>query len=120
MTTFKEPFPILYVEDVERAVEFYCSTFGFTASFRWPPEGALEYAFLRLEPLGIGIARKQEHNLGRDFELCIYTDDTDAAAERLRAAGAEEIEPPTDMPWRERLTYFRDADGHLLHVTQPL
>ncbi|MDP8910784.1 MAG: VOC family protein [Actinomycetota bacterium] len=122
VTTFREPFPILYVNDVARAADFYASTFGFDVAYRWPAEGALEFAFLRLEPLGIGIAARHgaAHNRGSDFELCIYTDDVDAAAERLRAAGAEEVTAPADQPWGERLTYFRDADGHLLHVTAPL
>ena len=122
MTRFREAFPILYVDDVERSAAFYTSTFGFEVRYRWPAEGALEFAFLRLEPLGIGIASRHgaAHNRGRDFELCIYTDDADDAAERLRAAGAEEVTAPADQPWGERLTYFRDADGHLLHVTARL
>ena len=122
MTGFREAFPILYVEDAARAAEFYASTFGFEVAYRWPAEGALEFAFLRLEPLGIGVASRRgaAHNRGRDFELCIYTDDADAAAEQLRAAGAEEVTAPTDQPWGERLAYFRDGDGHLLHVTARL
>ena len=102
-----------------RAADFYCATFGFELAYRWPPEGhELEYAFLRLPPLGIGIAR--EPIADEPFQLCIYTDDVDAAAEALRAAGAEEVEPPTDQPWGERLTFFRDPDGNLLHVAMPL
>jgi lactoylglutathione lyase len=120
VTAFKEAFPILYSDDVGRAADFYRSTFGFEQSFRWPAEGdELEFVFLRLPPLGIGIAKRQPIG-DEDFQLCIYTDDLDAAAERLRAAGAEEVQPPQDMPWGERLTYFHDLDGNLLHVTMPL
>lgn len=122
MTRFREAFPILYVEDVERAVEFYVRALGFEDGFRWPPEGEGErtFAFLRLEPLGVGLAARSPENAGRDLELCVYADDADAAAERLRAAGAEEVLPPTDQPWGERMTYFRDRDGHLLHVAAKL
>jgi lactoylglutathione lyase len=119
VTRFREPFPIVYVEDVESAVDFYVSSFGFEVGFRWPAEGALSFAFLKLEPLGIGIGSRHEHSVG-DFELCIYTDDVDAAAARLGAAGADEVMAPRDEPWGERRAYFHGPDGTLLHVVAPL
>ncbi len=83
---FRTPFPIVYARDVERSVAFYCAAFGFEVTFRWPAEGELDYAFLRLGEHAIGIGRsgKPLHGLteppgGPRFELCIYTDDTDAA-----------------------------------------
>jgi lactoylglutathione lyase len=128
--TFREAFPIIYAADVERTVSFYCELLGFELAFRWPADTQqpLEFAFLRLEPLGIGIGRADTETLhGRvptpgaaSFELCVYTDDTDAAAERLRAAGARELRPPEDMPWGERLCYFADPDGNTLHITAKL
>jgi lactoylglutathione lyase len=124
---FRSPFPILYASDVDRSVRFYCDAFGFEVSFRWPPEGRLDYAFLRLEPLGIGITSRDaaEQVQGRPlsgkarprFELCLYTDDTDLAAERLRSQGVEEVAPPADKPWGERLAYFEDPDGNPIHIT---
>jgi lactoylglutathione lyase len=121
VTAFREAFPIVYVEDVPRSVEFYVSTLGFEVGFRWPAEGDPTFAFLRLPPLGIAVSRRvADQNPGRDFELCVYTDDVDDAAARLRRAGAEEVMPPQDEPWGERRTYFRDRDGTLLHVCAPL
>ena len=120
---FREPFPIIYVEDVDRAVHFYEEGFGFDAKYRWPDDGPLRFAFLRLEPLGIGIASRGDPlhgKAGRDFELCIYTDDTDAAAERLTAMGAKQLLQPTDQPWGERLAYFEDPDGNPIHLTAKL
>jgi lactoylglutathione lyase len=124
MPAFREAFPILYVADVGAASERYVSTLGFEEAYRFPAEGDPEFVFLRLEPLGIALARRAgyavEFNAGRDFELCIYTDDTDAAAAELRACGFDEVRPPTDEPWGERMAYFRDPDGHLVHVTARL
>lgn len=117
VTGFREPFPILYVEDVDRAVDFYCSVFGFEIGFRWPDEGPLSFAFLRLEPLGIGIGRRHEYSTG-SFELCIYAEDIHAAAEQLRAAGAKELMAAREETWGERRAYFRDLDGHLIHIAQ--
>jgi predicted enzyme related to lactoylglutathione lyase len=35
VTVFREAFPIVYVDDVERAIEFYGSAFGFERTFPW-------------------------------------------------------------------------------------
>lgn len=114
MTRFREAFPIISVADVDRAVAFYSTTFGFEPTFTFE-DGRTAFAFLQLEPLGIGIAARAA-NADADFALWIYTDDVDSAAERLRAAGAEEVLAPTDRPWGERMCSFRDTDGHLIHI----
>jgi catechol 2,3-dioxygenase-like lactoylglutathione lyase family enzyme len=127
VTDFREPFPIVYAADVERSVRFYVDGFGFEQTFRWPPSGGpLEYAFLRLGEHGIGIGRGSavgpdagrapERGSPARFELCIYADDVDRAAERLRALGARELAAPEDMPWNERIAYFEDPDGNPIHV----
>jgi lactoylglutathione lyase len=120
VTSFREAFPILYVEDVDAATRFYATHLGFEPVYRFPPDGTAEFAFLRLEPLGIAVSKRRAEHEGREFELCIYTDDVDAAAESLRAGGAEEVQPPADQEWGERIAYLRDPDGHFLHVTQKL
>jgi lactoylglutathione lyase len=118
--SFREPFPILYVDDVGRSIRFYTESLGFEVSYRWPQDGETVFAFLRLDPLGIAVSRRAPEHKGRDFELCLYTDDADRAAGQLRSAGAEEVQAPQDEPWGERRTYFRDPDGHLVHVAQTL
>ena len=122
---FREPFPILHVADVERSVRFYVDCFGFEVGFRWPEEGALEFAFLRLGETGIGIAGRAAPDLpdwpsGREtgaFQLCIYAEDADAAAERLVSLGARQLTAARTQPWGERLAFFDDPDGNLIHVT---
>ena len=129
-TTFREAFPILYAEDVERSIRFYCDLLGFEVVYRWPAEGDVEFAFLRLDPLGIGIAAHSAPGelLGRSpvrgspprFELCIYADDVDRAASELSAGGARLLVPPADQPWGERLLYVEDPDGNPIQVTMRL
>ena len=116
MTTFREAFPIVYVDDVERAIEFYGSAFGFEPTFHWDDDGKKTFACLRLEPLGIAVAARPADDPTGQFALWLYTDDVDGAAERLRAHGAEEVLPPTDQPWGERMCSFRDRDGHVIHL----
>ena len=125
---FREPFPILHVADVERSVRFYVECFGFELSFRFPDDGELEFAFLKLGETGIGIGSTAAPDLpdwpdGREtgsFQLCIYAEDTDAAAERLRALGVRQVTAPRAMPWGEKLAFFEDPDGNLIHVTAML
>jgi len=125
---FREPFPILHVRDVERSVALYTEAFGFELGFRFPDEGAIEFAFLELGETGIGIGRAVPPALpdwpaGRDlgaFQLCIYAEDTDAAAERLRSFGLTQITEARAMPWGEKLAFFEDPDGNLIHVTAVL
>jgi lactoylglutathione lyase len=128
---FREPFPILYVEDVERSAAFYRDCFGFEIGYRpGDGEGLLQYAFLRLPPLGIGLATAAagERGHGRQaspsgparLELCIYCDDTDPAAQRLRAAGAPELRAPQDESGGERRAYFADPAGNSIQITAPI
>ena len=118
MTAFREAFPILHVDDVARTSAFYCETFGFEESFRHEREdGEVDFVFLRLEPLGIGVGRRDKGD--EAFALWIYAEEAagvDEAAARLRAAGADERLPPTDKEWGERLCTFVDRDGTVLHV----
>jgi catechol 2,3-dioxygenase-like lactoylglutathione lyase family enzyme len=122
---FREPFPILHVRDPERSARFYSENFGFEQTFRWPQEGPLEFAFLQLGEMGIGVASKAVPVLpdwpdGREtgsFQLCIYTDDTDAAAEELVRRGVKQLTAPREMEWGEKLAFFEDPDGNLIHVT---
>ena len=83
---------------------------------------------MKLGETGIGIGRAvppplpdwpADRDLG-SFQLCIYTDDARVAAERLRSLGLTQVTAPRDMPWGERLTFFEDPDGNLIHVTSVL
>jgi catechol 2,3-dioxygenase-like lactoylglutathione lyase family enzyme len=46
------------------------------------------------------------------------TDDCDATFERLRAAGAEVLQEPMDMPYGVRDCAFRDPAGNMLRFSQ--
>jgi PhnB protein len=119
VNAFREPFPILLVDDVDAASRFYRSVFGFEETYRNEDEGGVEFAFLALEASGIGLGRRTKGE-ERDFALWLYADDVDAAAARLREEGATELLPPTDQLWGERMCSFVDPNGHLVHVGMKL
>ena len=50
MTRFREPFPILPVDDIDRAIEFYCSTFGFEQAYAFEGKARPRLGFGRPAP----------------------------------------------------------------------
>jgi len=48
-----------------------------------------------------------------------HSDDLDATFQRLRAAGAEIVEEPTEQPWGTRDFAVRDPSGNLVRIDQP-
>src|SRR5687767_9955441 len=112
MATFRNAHPIVYVEDLAASLHFYRTLLGFTETFRFPPDGG-EPVFVALElPDGGAVSlaavtdgQPGSHGLtvhprtGRQFELCVYTDDVDTAVGTLRAAGVPVLVEPADEPW---------------------
>jgi catechol 2,3-dioxygenase-like lactoylglutathione lyase family enzyme len=54
------------------------------------------------------------------FELCVYTDDVDAAVEELRSHGVLVLAEPATQPWNERMAYVADPDDHPVMICQKL
>jgi catechol 2,3-dioxygenase-like lactoylglutathione lyase family enzyme len=48
-----------------------------------------------------------------------HSDDLDASFEKVRSAGAEIVQEPTDQPWGTRDFAVRDPSGNLLRIDQP-
>lgn len=51
--------------------------------------------------------------------VIFQTEDCDATFERIRSAGAEVLQEPTDQPYGVRDCAFRDPSGNMLRFTQP-
>jgi lactoylglutathione lyase len=128
MASFRPPFfPILYSDDLPRAIAFYRDLLGFSETFRFPDEGEPEFVALELGNAQVAIGRATDPLHGKPlrpvsghrFELCVYTDDVDAAVARLREAGVAVLVEPADQPWQERLAYVEDPDGTPVMITAP-
>jgi lactoylglutathione lyase len=128
---FKSTFPILYTENLPRAVAFYRDLLGFAETYRFPAEGEPEFVGLELDEGSIALScisasteplhgRPLRPVAGHRFELCVYSDDVDAAVAQLRAADVPVLMEPADQPWGERLAYVQDPDGNPVHITAPL
>jgi catechol 2,3-dioxygenase-like lactoylglutathione lyase family enzyme len=124
---FRSPLINIYSRDLAKAQSFYASL-GFKETFRTPPTGNPIHVELQLDGFKLGIATiesaQQGHGLatggeGRWIEVVLWTDDTDAAIERLTAAGAPVLSPAHDfLDGRLRAGWVADPDGNPIQIVQ--
>jgi lactoylglutathione lyase len=120
-------FPMLSVQDLRAALQFYGELLGGTEAYRFPEAGEPVFVSLKLgaSEIGVGVlgdtpvhGQPQRPASGHRIELCVYVDDVDAMVERVRAAGVRVILEPVDQPWGERIAYVADPDGNLVMLTR--
>lgn len=126
MPTYSSPQVNLYATDVRRTVAFY-EVLGFVEIFRTPAEGAPIHVEMVLDGFKVGIAdagsARRDHGLdvvpgGRGGEVCVWTDDTDAAYAELLGRGATSMSAPHDWLGRLRVAWVADPDGHPVELVQ--
>ena len=118
---FTETFPILSTPDLRRALAFYRDLLGAEVTYQFPAEGDVGYVALDLGASHLGIRLDPEAGTdggGQRISLWVYSDDCDAAVDRLRAAGVRITAEPTDQPWGERIARVLDPDGNELVIGQ--
>lgn len=121
----------LYVDDQDKALDFYTGQLGFTKmadipmgpSYRWltvvSPEGVAGVE-LALEGLHFDGARAYQQALYAAGipATAFVTDDIEAEVTRLRERGVTVRGEPVDMGPIQAVT-FEDGCGNLLHLVQP-
>ena len=123
---FRDPQVNLYVRDVEVAARFYVEQIGFEETFRTPEAGTPEHVELRLGGLILGLASNASASATHGLttgggnpraEVCVWTDDVDAAHARLVAAGAPSLSAPHDfLGGRLRAAWLADPDGNPVEI----
>jgi len=122
---------ILYVADVERAVVFYETAFGFQRKFITPEKDyaelitgdtTLSFAShgLANSNLRDGFMESNRLNPAFGIELGFVTDNVEETYAKALEAGAMEAEPPKQKPWGQTVAYVRDLDGFLLEICSPM
>ena len=118
---------VLVVEDLDRALAFYCEALGLRLGHRRGP-----FAQLVTGPTRIGLYTREAMatTLGSPlrppdpaapaFELGFKVADVDAACAELVEAGVAQVTPPTTRAWGQRTAYVRDPDGNLVELVQDL
>lgn len=120
-------YTILYVEDVQKSIEFYENTFGFSRKFITPEN---DYGELNTGETTISFASKKlaAQNLKDGFiesnledkpfaiELGFITDNVGELVQKATSFGAVLIKEPTQKPWGQIVAYVRDLDGFLIEI----
>lgn len=124
MSRYFKTFPIVFTADLPRALTFYRDLLGLEVTSRIPEKGEPEFVSLD----GLSLAATREGQLGPHgwpmtpqpggFELCVYTDDVDAAVDELRSHGVLVLTEPTGQPSQERTAYVADPDDHPVMIRE--
>ena len=114
-------YTILIVDNLDRAIEFYEKTVGFSLQHR---SGAYAQFATGATRFALYERAAMADTLGVEappaFEIGCKVGDVDAAFAELVAAGATPAVEPSDRPWGQRTAYVRDPDGNYVELAQDL
>ena len=107
---------MVYVKDVQRALDFYHQLLGFKQVDEFRYEGRPVYARL-CAPGGEGTIALHQAGPGASLasegvRLYFEIRDLDAFCRKLQASGFYITQLPQMMPWGWRHAYLNDPDGH--------
>jgi lactoylglutathione lyase len=128
MVRFRAPdYVVLVVQDLDRALHFYCDLLGLPlghrpGSFAQLATGVTSVALYERAAMATTLGRALESPSpdAPGFELGFKVESCDASYDELVSGGATPAVPPTDRPWGQRTAYVRDPDGHLVELAQGL
>ncbi|MFF2089861.1 VOC family protein [Paenibacillus sp. NPDC058174] len=115
----------IITDDVDRLVEFYEKVIGVTAERPAPVFAELVMPSCNLaighsqtaQLFGAGsVVAANNHTVIIEFRV----DDIEAEYTRLKPFVESWVQEPTTMPWGNRSVLFRDPDGNLVNLFQPV
>lgn len=115
----------LTTKDVQASLAWYVDVLGFTVDERYGPEGQLRAVSLKAGNVRILLnqdngAKGWDRLKGQGISLQITTtQDIDAIAARIKAAGGTLESEPVDTPWGSRVFRLQDPDGFKLVIASP-
>jgi catechol 2,3-dioxygenase-like lactoylglutathione lyase family enzyme len=118
---------ILFGEDLARSRAFYRDMLGLEVEFEDDESVGFKIKGLAFIVLQVDRARVQLQGLptatpraGATAFLTTFTHDVDAQHADLAERGIDFFQNPTDQPWGVRTAYFKDPDGHVWEIAQPI
>ena len=119
---------VLFVANVDRAKAFYRDTLGLQMNFEDEDSAFFELEGSSLLLLSIAGAQDLlsseavagQPPAGASSQLVAFVEDVDAVYTDLAAQGVEFVREPIDREWGLRTAHFKDPDGHLWEISQPL
>ena len=118
---------ILFVEDLQRSKAFYHEMLGLDVEFEDDESVSFKVEGLAFIVLQVDRARVQLQGeptatprAGATAFLTTFSDDVDALHARLVERRIHFFQTPTDQPWGMRTADFKDPDGHVWEIAQPI
>ncbi|MEK3900120.1 MULTISPECIES: VOC family protein [unclassified Paenibacillus] len=115
----------IITDDIDRLVDFYQQVTGVTAQRPAPvfaefvmPACTLAIGHSKTAQLfgADSVAAASNRTVIMEFRV----DDVDAEYARLKPLVGDWVQEPTTMPWGNRSLLFRDPDGNLVNLFQPV
>jgi len=116
---------VVEAEDYEEAVTFYRDVLGLPEQEAYESDGDARVMILDAGRATLELANRAQHRMiddvevGRDvagkYRVAFEVRDTEERTERLVAAGAELVAPPTETPWQSINSRLDAPAG--LHIT---
>lgn len=124
----KFKYAILYVENVEKTLDFYQQAFGFKKSFLHESgdygeldTGSTTISFSSLALMNqLGKGAVAPNPYAPVFELAFETDNVQNALAQAVKAGAELVQDAQKMPWGQTIGYVHDLNGFLIEICTPV
>jgi len=121
---------VVVVDDFSEAVAFYRDAMGMTEEFFVESEGGARVMALQAGRATLEIVNATQRALidqlevgrpvSRKFRVAFEVGDAPASTERLVAAGAGLVAPPTETPWRSLNSRLEGPGGLQLTLFQEL
>jgi len=118
---------ILFVADLQRSKVFYHEVLGLDVEFEDDESVGFKIKGLAFIVLQVDRARVQLQGeptatpgSGATAFLTSFTDDVDALHANLVERGIQFFQGPANQPWGVRTAYFKDPDGHVWEIAQPI
>ena len=118
---------VLFVADLQRSKAFYHEVLGLDVEFEDGNAVGFKIEGLVFHVLQVDRARVQLQGeptatpgAGATAFLTHFTYDVDALHANLVERGVSFFQAPADQPWGMRTAYFKDPDGHVWEIAQPL
>ena len=114
--------PSLTVNDLERSLAWYRDVLGFKVEERYERDGRLVGVGLQAGDVFFMLSQDdwkkgRDRKKGEGFRIfCLTTQDVDAIARRIRAAGGTLDRGPADQPWGMRDFALTDPDGFKITI----
>ena len=118
---------ILFVADLQRSRAFYHGVLGLEVQFEDADSVGFKIEGMAFIVLQVDRARVQLQGeptatprAAATAFLTTFTDDADALHADLVRRGIGFFQEPADQPWGMRTAYFKDPDGHVWEIAQPV